>query len=204
MDGLRHLEYRGYDSAGVAIEGADSIDVVCCKGKVSALASLLERDPLSGTCGIGHPRWATHGKPTVANAHPHTSCSGEIAIVHNGIIENFAELKVELEAAGHRFSSDTDSEVIAHLIEDFYVRDIIEAAEDEAIEDAAGHRVEHHPGELGSHPSPLAMALQSATERLVGSYGIAAICRSEPGTIAVAAKDSPLIIGVDEKRHGHI
>lgn len=195
IDGLRHLEYRGYDSAGVAIESDGALDVVCCKGKVSALASLLERDPKQGTCGIGHTRWATHGRPTQANAHPHTSCSGEIAIVHNGIIENFAELRAELEAAGHTFESETDSEVIAHLIEDAYVDDVIEAAEAEALLDAEGQRRVVKPGCLDEGPSPLVRALQVATTRLVGSYGIAAICCSEPGTIAVASKDSPIIVG---------
>lgn len=202
IDGLRHLEYRGYDSAGVAIERDDRIDVVCCKGKVSALATLLERDPMSGTCGIGHTRWATHGRPTEANAHPHTSCSGDFVIVHNGIIENFGELRADLEASGHVFKSETDSEVIAHLLEDAYVDDLLEEADIDNLEDALGaRRKKGRSGDVvpgACEPSPLVRAMQLVTARLVGSYGIAAICASEPGTIVVAAKDSPIIVGVDD------
>lgn len=234
IDGLRHLEYRGYDSAGIALEEQGRINVVCCKGKVSALASLLEREPASGTCGIGHTRWATHGRPTEANAHPHTSCAGDIAIVHNGIIENFAELRAELEMAGHAFSSDTDSEVIAHLVEEAYLDGVLSAADADAVEAALGERRSCHgreglgcdgpedlhgsdardgsegnaddvgpQGASGSKrseacaPSKLVRALQYATSRLVGSYGVAAICATEPGVIAVAAKDSPIVIGSD-------
>lgn len=117
VEGLSRMEYRGYDSAGVAIQEGDAIQVVCRKGKVSELAHTLEHFDFAGTCGIGHTRWATHGKPSEANAHPHTSCAGDIAVVHNGIIENFAELREELTGRGHVFSSDTDTEVVAHLVE---------------------------------------------------------------------------------------
>ncbi len=127
IEGLSRLEYRGYDSAGVAIREDDGIHVVCRKGKVAELAHTLGHFSLTGTCGIGHTRWATHGKPSEVNAHPHTSCDGNIAIVHNGIIENFAELRDELALRGHVFSSETDSEVVAHLVEDNYHGDLVEA-----------------------------------------------------------------------------
>ena len=125
--GLRSLEYRGYDSAGVAVVQSGALEVVHRKGKVDGLASTVAPMKLSGTCGIGHTRWATHGKPSEANAHPHTSCDGRIAVVHNGIIENFAELREELEGRGHKFASDTDTEVLAHLIEESYEGDLLEA-----------------------------------------------------------------------------
>ena len=118
IEGLSRLEYRGYDSAGIAVEQDGKLEVVHCKGKVSGLAQLVEPLELTGTCGIGHTRWATHGRPSEANAHPHTSCDGSVAVVHNGIIENFAELREELEGRGHTFTSQTDTEVIAHLVEE--------------------------------------------------------------------------------------
>ena len=130
IEGLTRLEYRGYDSAGVAIQEDGALEVVCRKGKVGELARTLEGFDLKGTCGIGHTRWATHGKPSEANAHPHTSCAGDIAIVHNGIIENFAELRDELVARGHAFASDTDTEVVAHLVEEAYDGDLRAAVAD--------------------------------------------------------------------------
>ncbi len=130
IEGLTRLEYRGYDSAGVAIQEDGALEVVCRKGKVGELARTLEGFDLKGTCGIGHTRWATHGKPSEANAHPHTSCAGDIAIVHNGIIENFAELRDGLVARGHAFASDTDTEVVAHLVEEAYDGDLRAAVAD--------------------------------------------------------------------------
>ena len=127
INGLRKLEYRGYDSAGVAINGEGGLQVVRRKGKVAALAQSVKSMDLNGTCGIGHTRWATHGKPSEVNAHPHTSCDGKIAVVHNGIIENFAELREKLEDAGHTFASATDTEVIAHLVEEAYMGDLLSA-----------------------------------------------------------------------------
>ena len=175
IEGLARMEYRGYDSAGVALEvaGADGesrLDVIRRVGKVSGLASELESYKESSTCGIGHTRWATHGRPSTANAHPHVSCDGRIAVVHNGIVENFAELREELTAAGHEFRSDTDTEVFAHLIEDAYTTE-----------------------------RDLMAAVRSACARVVGAYGLAVVCADEPGTIAVARKDSPIVIGRGER-----
>lgn len=188
VGGLAKLEYRGYDSAGVALERPDGsgLEVVRRVGKVAMLAQALadagEADeagaaaPGCATCGIGHTRWATHGRPTEANAHPHTSCDGRIAIVHNGIIENFAELREELAARGHIFKSETDTEVLAHLLEEAYY----------GREDEAGTR-------------DLVAALRRACGYLVGAYGVAAVCEDEPGVIAVARKDSPIVIGCCEQ-----
>ena len=187
IDGLKRLEYRGYDSAGIALErqsaSAMELDVHRRVGKVAGLESELEHVDTASTCGIGHTRWATHGRPSVANAHPHTSCDGRIAVVHNGIIENFAELREELERRGHRFTSDTDTEVFAHLIEEAY--------EGRPADPAMGE-----PAQPGSHD--LMAAVREATAHVVGAYGLAALCADEPGVIAVARKDSPIIIGRGE------
>ncbi|MRX79172.1 glutamine--fructose-6-phosphate transaminase (isomerizing) [Enorma shizhengliae] len=187
IDGLKRLEYRGYDSAGIALErqsaSATELDVHRRVGKVAGLESELEHVDTASTCGIGHTRWATHGRPSVTNAHPHTSCDGRIAVVHNGIIENFAELREELERRGHRFTSDTDTEVFAHLIEEAY--------EGRPADPATGE-----PAQPGSHD--LMAAVREATTHVVGAYGLAALCADEPGVIAVARKDSPIIIGRGE------
>ena len=164
IEGLKKLEYRGYDSAGVAIMEPDGLRVVRRKGKVAALEQSVKSIHLTGTCGIGHTRWATHGKPSEVNAHPQTSCDGSIALVHNGIIENFAELREKLEAEGHRFVSETDTEVVAHLVEKAYQGDLL-------------------------------AAVRTATESIIGSYGLAVTCAAEPGVIVVARKDSPLVVG---------
>ena len=128
MDGLRRLEYRGYDSAGIAVLQDGRMEVRRDAGKLANLAAILEHDPIHGPIGMGHTRWATHGRPNQRNAHPHTDCSGEIVVIHNGIVENFIALKSELLAEGHRFLSDTDTEVIVHLVEKYYHGDIAEAA----------------------------------------------------------------------------
>lgn len=164
LEGLKRLEYRGYDSAGIAVYNGHSIEVVRRLGKVSELVGAVGEQDCKGFCGIGHTRWATHGSPSERNAHPHTSCANDIAVVHNGIIENFAELREELTERGHCFSSDTDTEVVAHLIEDAYDGDLLQA-------------------------------VQKATFRLIGAYGLAVIAEEDPQTIVVTRKASPIVLG---------
>src|SRR5881398_1448490 len=118
VEGLHRLEYRGYDSAGVAVQNGAGVMVTKLAGRVGALGELLGRAPVIGTSGIAHTRWATHGAPTTRNAHPHVDCRERVAVVHNGIIENADALRAALERAGHRFRTDTDTETLAHLIED--------------------------------------------------------------------------------------
>ncbi len=152
LEGLKRLEYRGYDSAGIAVEDGQGINVVKRLGKVSGLSDAIQDDMCQGTCGIGHTRWATHGAPSERNAHPHTDCTNQIAVVHNGIIENFAELREELIAKGHTFTSDTDTECIAHLVEENYHGDLFEAVRvvSNSLSGAYGLAVMHHdhPGEI--------------------------------------------------------
>ncbi|GAA5334181.1 glutamine--fructose-6-phosphate transaminase (isomerizing) [Thermus hydrothermalis] len=137
VDGLRRLEYRGYDSAGVAVRTEEGLRVAKRSGKLSALEALLKEERLEGTLGVGHTRWATHGAPTDPNAHPHTTEDGKIAVIHNGIVENYLELKEALLARGHRFSSETDSEVLAHLVEEKYQGDLFQALR-EALKEVRG------------------------------------------------------------------
>mgnify|MGYP004453788021 CR=1 FL=1 len=171
LGGLKRLEYRGYDSAGIATEEPDGaarkLQVIRRRGRVENLEHTASHFGLSGTCGIGHTRWATHGRPSEANAHPHVSCDGHIALVHNGIVENFADLRERLEATGHEFASETDTETIVHLIEDCYEGDLFDA-------------------------------VRAAATQIVGSYGLAVVDDREPGVIVVARKDSPLVVGVAE------
>ena len=172
VNGLRRLEYRGYDSAGVALESAEGIKIYKQTGKVAKLDNLLSRAlPESErgkyTIGIAHTRWATHGLPTVANAHPHVADDGSLALVHNGIIENYAALRAGLEKRGVKFLSQTDTEVVAHLVAAFDKGDFLAAAAE-------------------------------ALKRVEGTYGIAAISAKHPGEMVVARKGSPLVIGVGE------
>jgi glucosamine--fructose-6-phosphate aminotransferase (isomerizing) len=167
IDSLKRLEYRGYDSAGVASVRDGRLDRRRAKGKIRALEEVLREDSLGGQTGIGHTRWATHGAPSERNAHPHVA--GRVAVVHNGIIENFAELKRELIAAGHSFESDTDSEVVAHLI------------------DAA----------LNAGLEPIA-ALKAALDRVEGAYALAVLVRGEDDLIMGARRGSPLVVGYGE------
>ena len=168
LKGLAFLEYRGYDSAGVEVLSPDGeLHGVKCAGRVATLAQRTECANLVGTSGIAHTRWATHGAPSDRNAHPHVDCTGRTAIVHNGIIENFRELRAQLIASGHEFKSDTDSEVIAHLVE-------------ESLAGPAGH--------------DLLEATRIAVSRLEGSWAVAVISAEAPGEIVCARRRSPLVI----------
>ena len=168
VEGLRRLEYRGYDSAGLAVHGARGIEIVRAVGKLANLEGALGRSPLSGTTGIGHTRWATHGRPSEVNAHPHVA--GSVAVVHNGIIENHVALRRELEASGVRFASDTDTEIVAHLV-------------DQALSGGA---------------ADLAAAVRAALHRVRGAYAIAVLSSRAPDRMVVAKADSPLVIGIGE------
>ncbi len=173
LDGLYRLEYRGYDSAGVAVMDAENkIQCVRAAGRVNELASLASQKTIPGYCGIAHTRWATHGAPSVINAHPHTDCGKNIFVVHNGIIENHMHLTEALKRESHVFSSETDTEVLAHLIE----RVITAKQGSILLEDAVAEALRH----------------------VQGSYGIAVIAKSDPGKIVVSRRGSPLLLGVGD------
>src|SRR5260221_10291039 len=157
MSGLRRLEYRGYDSAGVAVESDGTLEIRRAEGKLDNLAAVVAERPAKGDTGIGHTRWATHGRPTEQNAHPHVDCTGATAVIHNGIIENFQELKAPLVAAGHKFTSETDTEVVVHLLED-------QLKTGASLEDAA----------------------LTVLPRLEGAAALSFLSASDPGTIVAA------------------
>ena len=166
IEGLRRLEYRGYDSAGVAVHDGERIEMVKASGSVAHLAELTENgNALRGVCGIAHTRWATHGAPTDTNAHPHLSEHGLFAVIHNGIIENFAALRSELEAEGYVFASETDTEVVAHLLEKYYDGD-------------------------------LKRTVMRTASRLEGSYVLGVLCAAEPGRLFCVKEAGPLILGL--------
>ncbi|MCG2773878.1 MAG: glutamine--fructose-6-phosphate transaminase (isomerizing) [Desulfobacterales bacterium] len=167
LDGLKRLEYRGYDSAGMAVIGETGLAIRRSLGKLKELENLVRQDPLQGQVGIGHTRWATHGRPSETNAHPHRV--GDIAVVHNGIIENYLELKAELIKAGHRFSSETDTEIVSHLIV-------------KHLEDGASYLE----------------AVQRTIKEIKGSYALAIINAGEPRMLVAARRESPLILGLGE------
>ncbi|MGN6088962.1 MAG: glutamine--fructose-6-phosphate transaminase (isomerizing) [Actinomycetales bacterium] len=171
LEGLRRLEYRGYDSAGVALVADGQLATEKRAGKLANLEKALADDalPPSGT-GMGHTRWATHGAPNDRNAHPHTDCKGRVAVIHNGIIENFARLRAELEDAGHDFASDTDTEVVAHLLET---------------------AVPEHGGDL-------AEAMRSVCRRLEGAFTLVALDNDVPDVVVAARRNSPLVVGLGE------
>jgi len=174
LKGLRRLEYRGYDSAGIALLQDNKIAQLKKAGKVSDLQSLVDDSPIKGNCGIAHTRWATHGEPNDINAHPHLDQTGNIALVHNGIIENFDTLKEVLIDKGVLFTSDTDTEVLVQLISLLYYQDETISFED---------------------------AVQAALQEVVGAYGIVALCADEPDTIIAARMGSPLVLGVGDNEY---
>lgn len=203
IDGLRRLEYRGYDSAGVALLNNGHIEVRKTAGKLSQLEKLTAGDAsLGGTVGIGHTRWATHGLPTDANAHPHSDESGRVVVIHNGIIENFLQLKEELATRGHAFRSDTDTEVLAHLIEEeLYGQPAHPTAFPMPRTAGDGRRAspqtqERRPPAARSTTIPLEDAVRRAIAHTEGAYAIVVMCSDQPDRIVAVRQISPLIIGL--------
>ena len=177
LDGLKRLEYRGYDSAGIAVAGnGDGLQIRRAEGKLRNLEEAIRLKPLDGTYGIGHTRWATHGRPTEENAHPHRDCTGKIVVVHNGIIENYVVLKKKLIEEGHRFTTETDTEVIAHLVEKYLMKS------------------------NGSRPS-LEDAVRKTVGLLTGVFALAVITVDEPNKIVAARNGPPAVIGLGKDEY---
>lgn len=172
INGLKRLEYRGYDSAGVALSQNGHIHVEKEKGKISNLEKIVNGKKLPGFIGIAHTRWATHGEPSQVNAHPHSDTNGDIVLVHNGIIENFTALRQILKDKGHTFKTETDTEIIAHLIEEFY-----------------------------KHANSFEQAFRAALMEIDGTYGLALITKHEPGKVYVARNGSPLVVGIGDNEY---
>src|SRR5215467_10935236 len=171
LDGLKRLEYRGYDSAGLAVVGDDgNLAVRRASGKLRNLEDAVRMSPIEGGYGIGHTRWATHGRPTEENAHPHRDCTGEIVVVHNGIVENYLSLKQQLQDEGHKFVTETDTEIIAHLVE------------------------KHLNGNLES-------AVRAAVHELSGVFALAVLSKSEPNKIVAARLGPPVVIGLGDDEY---
>ena len=171
LEGLKRLEYRGYDSAGLAVYGGnDQLEVRRAKGKLRNLEDAIRLSPVDGSFGIGHTRWATHGRPTEENAHPHRDCHGNIVVVHNGIVENYLALKRQLQAEGHEFKTETDTEIIAHLVE------------------------KHFKGNLED-------AVRGAVKQLTGVFALAVISRSDPNKIVAARSGPPVVIGIGDNEY---
>ena len=176
VEGLRRLEYRGYDSAGIAVGGnGDGLQLRRAAGKLRRLEEVIREQPIKGTFGIGHTRWATHGRPTEENAHPHRDCTGRLVVVHNGIVENYLALKQELVAKGHKFVTETDTEIIAHLIE-----------QELAGASRAGKAI------------PLEEAVRRTVHRLSGAFAISVISADDPDKIVTARSGPPVIVGVGD------
>ena len=168
IDGLRRLEYRGYDSAGIAVVKDGQIEVRRSAGKLARLEDVIRTQPISGDYGVGHTRWATHGRPTEENAHPHRDCTGHIVVVHNGIIENYLDLKHQLESEGHRFETETDTEVVAHLVE--------RERRDDGLENA----------------------VRRALQQLRGLFGVVLVAADDPGKIIAVRKGPPIVVGIGD------
>jgi glutamine---fructose-6-phosphate transaminase (isomerizing) len=170
LDGLKRLEYRGYDSAGIAVVGDNGkLEIRRAPGKLRNLEESIRTTPLEGVYGIGHTRWATHGRPTEENAHPHRDCTGQIVVVHNGIIENYIELKKQLLAEGHKFITETDTEIIAHLIEKL------------------------------SKDAPLEEAVRKAVKAMTGAYALVVVSAKDPNKIVAARMGPPIVVGLGER-----
>ena len=172
IKGLQRLEYRGYDSAGIALFNGKT-NVYKCQGKVKDLQALAKGKEIGGSVGMGHTRWATHGEPSDRNAHPHCSMNGKFYVVHNGIIENYAHLRKELASRAYAFRSETDTEVLANLIESIYLEQKVDAE----------------------------LAVRLALTKVVGAYGLVIICEDEPGKLIAARKGSPLVVGVGDREY---
>ena len=181
IEGLKRLEYRGYDSAGVALLGSGAIKIQKTSGRISVLESILDEANSNETLGLGHTRWATHGEPNQTNAHPHLDYTGKIAVVHNGIIENYVTLKTWLHSESVSFSTETDTEVIANLIGYFYCRD--------------------DNGEKSAGQNKFEWAVQRALREMHGTYGLAIVCSDFQDMVIGAKKGSPLILGVGENEY---
>ena len=178
IDGLRRLEYRGYDSAGIAVAGnGDGLQIRRAEGKLRNLEEAIRLKPLDGTYGVGHTRWATHGRPSEENAHPHRDCSGKIVVVHNGIVENYLSLKRKLIEGGHKFTTETDTEIIAHLVEKYFLK--------------SGN---------GQRPS-LEEAVRKAVKELTGVFALAVIAIDEPNKIVAARNGPPAVIGLGKDEY---
>jgi glucosamine--fructose-6-phosphate aminotransferase (isomerizing) len=171
LEGLKRLEYRGYDSAGLAVFCADGkLGLRRARGKLRNLEDVIQSDPVEGSFGIGHTRWATHGRPTEENAHPHRDCTGNLVVVHNGIVENYLTLKHTLEAEGHTFKTDTDTEVIAHLVEKYF-------------------------------EGNLEQAVRAAVKQVTGVFALAVISSSDPNKIVAARNGPPVVIGIGDREY---
>ena len=177
IEGLRRLEYRGYDSAGIAVSGnGDGLQIRRAEGKLRNLEEVIRLKPLDGTYGIGHTRWATHGRPTEENAHPHRDCTGRIVVVHNGIIENYVTLKRKLIEEGHKFTTETDTEVIAHLVEKYFAKT------------------------NGTRPS-LEEAVRKTVSQLTGVFALGVISADAPDKIIAARNGPPAVIGLGKDEY---
>src|SRR5579863_10448960 len=178
LEGLQRLQYRGYDSAGLAVIKGDHLEIRRATGKLRNLEEVIRLKPLDGTYGIGHTRWATHGPPTEENAHPHIDCNGTVAVVHNGVIENDRELKHELESEGHRFVTETDTEVIAHLIEKYL-----------------------GGAPAGAKPVSLEDAVRLAVQRLRGVFALAIVSTRDPNKVVAVRQGPPAVIGLGQDEY---
>jgi glucosamine--fructose-6-phosphate aminotransferase (isomerizing) len=190
LEGLERLQYRGYDSAGLAVIKDGALAIRRCSGKLRSLEEVIRLNPLDGAYGIGHTRWATHGAPTEENAHPHRDCHGTVALVHNGIIENYLLLKAELEGEGHKFTTETDTEVIAHLIEKYL-----------GANPATGTPPLQGGSPAGTRAVPLEDAVRAAVQRLVGVFALAIVSTLDLNKIVAVRQGPPAVVGLGKDEY---